>query len=104
MKRLDGAMQNFMPLYYKGTLPRRDQSISSARRLVKFNNVLLKPGSSGHPPSPKISANQKEDDSHIKDNDNLKTDKKSCLEDSSYTGAKKDWHPYFINTIEMRSL
>ena len=21
-----------------------------------------------------------------------------------YTGAKKDWHPYYINTIEMRSL
>ena len=21
-----------------------------------------------------------------------------------YTGAKKDWHPYLINTIEMRSL
>ena len=19
-----------------------------------------------------------------------------------YTGAKKDWHPYYINTIEMR--
>ena len=26
------------------------------------------------------------------------------LEDySNYTGAKKDWHPYYINTIEMRS-
>ena len=22
----------------------------------------------------------------------------------TYTGAKKDWHPYLINTIEMRSL
>ena len=23
---------------------------------------------------------------------------------STYTGAKKDWHPYYIKTIEMRSL
>ena len=23
---------------------------------------------------------------------------------SSYTGAKKYWHPYLINTIDMRSL
>ena len=52
------------------------QSISSARRLIEFDHVLLESGSPCHSTCAQISANQEKDDGHIEDNDNLKAVKK----------------------------